>query len=134
MDIYQKRNRSRYQEKRQFACKFFLVHLPFSINKAIRIHVLYHSWYQHCIIWVINMRQNISSSVYKYIFWKYIIKVGCTSAVIFLWGITEKKRKKTKLSYWGMAYIHAIWYIAEWVYLSNCVFINIHVAPDWPLY
>ena len=40
-----------------------------------------------------NMRQNISSSVCKNLFWKYIIKFGCTSAVIFLWGITEKKRK-----------------------------------------
>ena len=40
-----------------------------------------------------NMRQNISSSVCKNIFWKYIIKVGCTSAVIFLWDITKKAKE-----------------------------------------
>ena len=42
---------------------------------------------------MINIRQNILSSVYKNIIWKYIIKAGCTSDVIFLWYITEKKRK-----------------------------------------
>ena len=40
------------------------------------------------------MRQNITSSVCKHIFWKYITKVICTSAVIFFWDITEKKPKK----------------------------------------
>ena len=30
----------------------------------------------------------------KNIFWKYIIKVGCTSAVIFSWDITEKNEKR----------------------------------------
>ena len=52
-------------EKRQFAYTLLLVHLPYSINKAITIHVLYHTWNQHCIIWVMNMRQNKSSSVSK---------------------------------------------------------------------
>ena len=46
----------------------------------------------------------------------------------------QKKRKNTQLSYLGMAYTHAIWYIAESVYLSNYVFVTIHVAPDWLLY
>ena len=34
----------------------------------------------------------------KNIFWKFIIKVGCTSAVIFSWDITEKKNEK-RLNY-----------------------------------
>ena len=63
------------------------------------------------------------------VLWKSIIKARCNSAVIFLWDITEKKTKKTQLSYWGMAYIHAIWYIYESVYLSNCVFVN--VSGEW---
>ena len=133
MGIYQKRNQ-RYQKKRQFACTLFLVHLPYSINKSIRINVLYHPWYQHCIIWVMSMRKNISSSVCQNLFWEYIIKVGCTSAVIFLWEITEKKRKKTKLSYLVMAFIYAILYTAESVYLSNCVSVTRHVAPNWSFY
>ena len=62
LDISQKRNGVRYQKKRQFAYTFLLVHLPYPINKAIRIHVLYNPWHQHCIIWLMNMRQ------------KYIIK------------------------------------------------------------
>ena len=41
-----------------------------------------------------NMRQNISSSVGKNVFWIFIIKVGYTSAVIFLWDITEKNQKR----------------------------------------
>ena len=36
----------------------------------------------------------ISSSLSKNLFWKFIIKVGYTSAVIFLWYITERKTKK----------------------------------------
>ena len=90
----QRRNRERYQKRRQYAYTLFLVHLPYYINKAIIIHVCYCPWYQHCIIWVINMHQNISSGVSKNIFWEFRIKVGCTSVVIFLWGITKKKTKK----------------------------------------
>ena len=119
-----KKKPSKRSEKRQFAYTLFLMHLPYSNSKAIRIHVLYHPWHRYFIIWMMNMRQNISSRVSKNLFWKFMIKVGCTSAVIFLWGITEKKRKKAKLSYWVMAYIHAIWYIAESVYLSNCLFVT----------
>ena len=91
VDLYKKMNRAIYQKKRQFACTFFLVHLPYSINEAIRIHVLYHPWHHHYIICVMNMRQNISSSVCKNLFWEYIMKFGCTYAVIFLWDVTEKK-------------------------------------------
>ena len=40
------------------------------------------------------MRPDISSGVRENVFWKFIIKVECTSAVIFLWDITEKKLKK----------------------------------------
>ena len=89
-----KKDLRKIPEKKKCAYTLFLVHLPYSINKAIRIHVLYHPWHQHCIIWVMNMRQNISSGVRKNVFWTFIIKVGCTSAVIFLWDITEKKTKK----------------------------------------
>ena len=77
-------------------------------HKATRIHVLYQPWHKHCIIWVINLRQNISSGVRKSLFLSFIIKVECNSAVIFLWDITEKKRNKNTLSYSGMAYIHDI--------------------------
>ena len=47
-------------EKRQFSCTLLLVQPPYSIKKAIIIHVLYHPWHHHCIMWVMNMRQNIS--------------------------------------------------------------------------
>ena len=63
-----------------------------------KILVLYCTWHQHCIIWVMNMRQNISSGVSKNIFWEFRINVGCTSAVISLWDMTNKKIK-TQLSY-----------------------------------
>ena len=89
VDISQRRNRVRYQKIIQCAYTFFLVHLPYYIKKTIRIHVFYHPLHQHCIIWVMNMRQNISSGVNKNVFWKFRIKVGCTSAVIFLWDITK---------------------------------------------
>ena len=46
----------------------------------------------------------------------------------------EKKRKNTKLLYWGMTFIHVIWYILEWFHLYNCVFVTRHVSPDWSLY
>ena len=116
VNISKKRNRARYQKKMKFAYTLFLVDLPYSINKAIRIHVFYHSWHHHFIIWVIIMLQNISSGVSKNVFWQFKIKVGCIFAVIFLWYIADKKPKKTRLLYWVMAYIHAKWYISESVY------------------
>ena len=67
----------------------FVVNLPYYINKSIIIHVFYCPWHQHCIIWVMDMRQNISSGVSKSLFWKFRIKVECTSAVIFLWDTTK---------------------------------------------
>ena len=30
----------------------------------------------------------------KNVFWRFIIKVGCNSSVIFLWDITKEKTKK----------------------------------------
>ena len=89
-----KKEPSNISGKIQFTCTLLLVHLPYSTNKAIIIHVLYHSWNHHCIIWVMNTSLNISSSVCKDLFWKYIIKVRCTSSVIFLWDTTDKKQKR----------------------------------------
>ena len=60
-------------------------------SKGNQNHVLYHPWHQHCIIWVMNLRQNISSGVSKSLFLSFIIKVECNSAVIFLWDNTKKK-------------------------------------------
>ena len=97
MNKSQKRNRLRYQKKIQFAYTLFLVHLPYYTNKVIIIHVFYLHWNQHCIIWVMNMRQNISSALSKNVFWKFIIKVRCTSAVILLWDIAENKTKKDSI-------------------------------------
>ena len=71
-----KRNQTRYQKKRQCAYTLLLVHLTYSISKAIIINLFYHTWHQDYIIWVMNMRHNISSGVRKNIFWKLIIKVG----------------------------------------------------------
>ena len=65
MNISQRRNRERYHKRKQFDYTLFLVHLPYSIKKAIVIHVLYCPWHQRCIICVMNMRQNISSGVRK---------------------------------------------------------------------
>ena len=90
---------SKIPEKKQCAYKLFLVHLPYSINKAILIHVFYRPWYQHYIIWVIYMHNNISSGVSKSIFWQFRIKSKCNYDVIFLWDITKKKRKNTQLLY-----------------------------------
>ena len=87
LNISQRRNKARYQKRKQYAYSLFVVRLPYSINKAIRIHVFYRPWHQHCIIWVMNMRQNISSGISKNLFWQFRIKFRCTSAVIFLWGI-----------------------------------------------
>ena len=89
-----KSTRLRYQKKRQFDYTLFLLHPPYSMNKSIRIYVFYHTWHQHCIISVINMSQNISSSAGKNFLLKSIIRVGCTSDVIFLWDITEKNKKR----------------------------------------
>ena len=68
-----KKEPSKISEKRQCAYTLFLVH--------------------------INICHNISSGVRKNFPWKFRIKIGCTPAVIFLWDITEKKTKKTPLSY-----------------------------------
>ena len=121
-------------EKKKWAYTLFVVHPPYSINRATRIHVFYLPWHQHCVISVMDIRHNISSGVSKILFWKSRVKAECNSSVIFLWDIKKKKRKNTQLSYWGMAYIPVIWYISESIYLSNCVFVNIHVAPDQSLY
>ena len=111
--ISQRRNQSRYQKIKQFAYTFFLVHLTYFIKKAIIVHVFYRPWHQHCITWVMDIHHNISSGVSKSLFWRFKIKVECTSAMIFLWCITKGKGKNTQLSYLGMAYIYAIWYISE---------------------
>ena len=73
--------------EKQIASTLFLVHQPYSTNKEIIINVFYHPWHQHCIIWLMNMRQYISSSVCKNIL-LLIIKGGYISAMIFLWDIT----------------------------------------------
>ena len=66
------------------------------------------------------MRQNISSGVSKNIFWEFRIKVGCTADVIFLWDITNKKRKI--LSYC----------IEEWhTSTPNDIFHNQSTYPNW---
>ena len=134
MNLSQRSNQARYHKGRQWGYTFFLVQLPSSINKAIRIHVFYHPWNQNFIIYVMNMHHNISSGVSKNVFFKSIIDFGYPSAVIFLWGVTKKERKKKQIPYWGMLYIHAIWYILESVYLSNFLFVIRHVTPDWSLY
>ena len=89
-----KKEPSKISEKIQCAYTLFLVHLPYSINKAIRIRVFYYPWHQHCIISVVNMRQNISSGISKNVFCKFRTKVGCNYAMILLWDITKKKMKK----------------------------------------
>ena len=93
INLCQRSNREIYQKRRQCAYTFFLVHLHYCINKEIKIRVSYHPLHQHCIIWVMNTRQNISSAVSKHVFWEFTIKVECTSAVIFLCDITKEKRK-----------------------------------------
>ena len=110
VNLSQRRNQARYQKIKQCAYTLFLVHLPYYINKATRIHVFYCTWHHHCIIWVMDMRQNISSGVGK-----NVLEIQNKDWMHFcrdiLMGNHKKKRKETKLSYWGMAYIHAIWYI-----------------------
>ena len=68
----------------------FLVDLHSNFHKASRIHVLYHTCHRHCIIWEMNLRQNISSGLRKSLFLTFIIKAECNSAVIFLWDNKEK--------------------------------------------
>ena len=68
----------------------FLVHLPYFFHKATIIHVFFHTWHKHCIIWVMNLRHNISSGVIKSLFLSFIINVECNSSVIFVWDSTEK--------------------------------------------
>ena len=114
--LYQKRNQERYQGKK-FACTLFLVHLPYSINKEIIIHVFYRPCHQHCIICVMNMLQNIYSSLCKDLFLEMHNKGWMHLFRDVLMGHNRKK-----LLYWIMAYIHAIWYIVESVYLSKLVF------------
>ena len=97
VNLYQIMNRERYQKRKQCAYTLFLVHLPYYINKAIRIRVFYRPWNKYCIIWVMDMCHNISSGVIKSIFCKLRIKVECNSAVIFLWDITKKKTKKDSI-------------------------------------
>ena len=120
-----------YQKRRQCAYTLFLVHLPYCINKSIIIHIFYHPWHQHCIIWVMNMLHNISLGVIKDVFWEPRIKFRCTSSVIFLWENTKKKTKKDSIIIFrnGIHPRHMI-YISESIYLSNCVFVTIHVEPD----
>ena len=103
--------------RKKCAYTVFLVHLPYSINKPIRMHVLYRPCHKYCIIWVMDMRQNISSGISKSLFWKFRIKVRCASDVIFFWDITEKKTKKyaiiilrngihtRRIIYFGMCHI-----------------------------
>ena len=81
------------------AYTLFLVHLPYSTNEATIIHVFYRPRNHNCIIWVMDMRQNISSGVGKNLLWSFRIKIKCASVVIFLWYITKKKQKNTELSY-----------------------------------
>ena len=92
---YHRRNQAIYQKRKQCTYTLFLVHLPYSTNKAIRIQVFYLPWRQPCIIWMMDMCQNISSGVRKSLFWKLRIKVECTSAMIFLWNITKKNQKNS---------------------------------------
>ena len=65
VNLSQRRKQARYQKIKQCAYKLFLVHLSYSIKKEIGIHVFYLPWRWYCIIWVMDMRQNISSGVSK---------------------------------------------------------------------
>ena len=54
---------------------------------------LYHPWHRHCIIWEMNLRQNISSGVGNSLLISFIVKAEWNSAVILLWDNTEKNNK-----------------------------------------
>ena len=90
----QRRNQARNNPRNQSPYNFFVVHLPYYINKAIIIHVFYFPWNKHCITWVMDVCWNTSSGVSKNLLYKSRIKVRCTSAVILLWDITKRKRKR----------------------------------------
>ena len=79
VNISQRRKQAIYQKIKQCAYTLFLVHLPYSINKSIIIHLFYRPWHQYCIIWVMYIRHDISSVVSKILFWELRIKVECTS-------------------------------------------------------
>ena len=79
---------SKISDNNKNAYALFLMHLPYYFHKTTRIHVLYHPCHHHSIIWVMNLRHNISLGVSKSLFLSFIIKVECNSAVIFLWDNT----------------------------------------------
>ena len=58
------------------------------------LHVLYHPWHRHCIIWDMKLRQNISSGASNCLLLSFMVKVECNSAVILLWDNTEGKKNK----------------------------------------
>ena len=93
VNISQRSKRARYKKIKQCAYTLLLMHLHYSINKAIIINVFYHPCYQDCIISMMDICHNISSGVSKSLYWKFIIKVEYNSVVIFLRDITKKKRK-----------------------------------------
>ena len=63
-------------------------------QQKIRIRLFYRPLNQYCIIWVMDMRNNISSGVSKSLFRRFRIKVEWNSAVILLWDIKKEKTKK----------------------------------------
>ena len=75
---------------------FFLLDLPRHVNihKESKNYVLYHPWHGHCIIWEINLRQNISSGASNCLLLSFMVNVKCNSAVMFLWENTEKFNKE----------------------------------------
>ena len=132
VNLYQRRNRARYQKIIQCSYTLFLLHLPYSINKAIKIRVFYIPWHHHCVIWVMNMRQNISSGVIKNVFWKFIIKVGYTSAVIFLWGIANKKTQKIinyRIEEWHTSTPYDL-FRNHYTYLKVCLLLDMWHRTD----
>ena len=123
MHISKRRNQAINQPRNKIAYTLFLVHLPYSINKAIRIHVFYCPWHHNSIIWVMDMRHNISSGVSKGIFLLFIIKFKCTSSVILFWGITKKKTKKDSIIVFRNV-IHP----RHMVYFGICIIIQLCVC------
>ena len=68
--------------------------LTINIHKASKIHVFYHPWHRHCIIWEIYLCQNIPSGASNCLLLSFMIKVECNSAIILIWDKTEKKITK----------------------------------------
>ena len=101
----------------------FLVHLPYYIKKAIRIHLFYRPWYQHCIIWVMDMRRNTSSGVTKSLFWQLIIKDKCNFSEILLWDIIKEKTKKDS----NIVLNNGI-HLRHIIYLGMCLIIQLYVC------